>query len=85
MKENEIRMQVSAGSKKDGKRQLYVLYTRGKDTAEIRLPDYKLMDNSGFTQDEIDQLMEYTRKSQEDILAMSKEINPIKAMMKTTG
>lgn len=82
MKENEIRMQVSAGSKKDGKRQLYVLYTRGKDSAEIRLPDYKLMDNSGFTQDEIGQLVEYTRKSQDNILAISKEINPIKAIMK---
>ena len=43
------------------------------------------MDNSGFTQEEIDQLMEYTRKSQDDILARSKEINPIKAMMKTSG
>ena len=82
MKENEIRMQVSAGSKKEGKRQFYVLYTRGKDSAEIRLPDYKLMDNSGFTQDEIGQLVEYTRKSQDNILAMSKEINPIKAIMK---
>ncbi len=82
MKENEIQMQVSAGSKKDGKRQLYVLYTRGKDSAEIRLPDYKLMDNSGFTQEEIGQLVEYTRKSQDNILAMSKEINPIKAIMK---
>lgn len=82
MKENEIQMQVSAGSKKDGKRQLYVLFSRGKDTAEIRLPDYKLMDNSGFTQEEIGQLVEYTRKSQDNILAMSKEINPIKAIMK---
>ena len=82
MKENEIRMQVSAGSKKEGKRQFYVLYTRGKDSAEIRLPDYKLMDNSGFTQEEIGQLVEYTRKSQDNILAMSKEINPIKAIMK---
>ena len=82
MKENEIQMQVSAGSKKEGKRQFYVLYSRGKDTAEIRLPDYKLMDNSGFTQDEIGQLVEYTRKSQDNILAMSKEINPIKAIMK---
>ena len=82
MKENEIRMQVSAGSKKEGKRQFYVLYSRGKDSAEIRLPDYKLMDNSGFTQEEIGQLVEYTRKSQDNILAMSKEINPIKAIMK---
>ncbi|MBP3296625.1 MAG: hypothetical protein J6M27_08590 [Lachnospiraceae bacterium] len=82
MKENEIQMQVSAGSKKDGKRQLYVLFSRGKDTAEIRLPDYKLMDNSGFTQEEIGQLVEYTKKSQDNILAMSKEINPIKAIMK---
>jgi hypothetical protein len=82
MKENEIRMQVSAGSKKEGKRQFYVLYTRGKDSAEIRLPDYKLMDNSGFTQEEIGQLVEYTRKSQDNILAMSKDINPIKAIMK---
>lgn len=82
MKDPEIRMQVSAGAKKQGKRRLYVLYTRGNDTAEIMLPDYQLMDHSGFTEEEIGQLMEYTRKSQEDIMAMSKEINPIKAMMK---
>ena len=85
MNNTEIHMQISAGSQKQGKRQLYVLYTRGNDTAEIMLPDYKLMDNSGFSEEEIEQLMEYTRKSQEDILAKSKEINPIKAMMKTSG
>jgi hypothetical protein len=82
MDEKEVRMLVSPGAKKDGVKQIYVMFTRGTQTAEIVLPEYRLLSNNGFTQEETEQLIRYAKDSKDRILGLAKEVNPIKAMMK---
>lgn len=82
MDEKEIRMMVSPGAKKDGVKQIYVMFTRGSQMAEIVLPEYRLLSNNGFTQEETEQLIRYAKDSKDQILGLAKEVNPIKAMMK---
>ena len=82
MNDKEVRMLVSSRSKKNGVAQIYVMFTRGVHTAEIVVPEYRLLSNNGFSQEETEQLIRYAKDSQEQILALAKEVNPIKAMMK---
>ncbi len=77
----EIKMSVSAMTRTDNKKAVYVLFTDDRKSAEFAIPECKLIRNDGFAADEIDQLMQYVKNEQDSILDVAKGINPLKAFM----
>ena len=80
---NEIKMNVSLLTTSGDKRVIYVVFTDGDKSAELMLPEVSVVSNKGFSDEEISQLKDYVENQQDEIYNIAKEINPIKAMMKT--
>lgn len=76
-----MNMSVSSIVSKDGKREIYVLFSEGGRSAEGKLSDYKMISNKGFTQEEVDMLESYMRKETDRILQMAKNINVMDAFL----
>ena len=74
-------MSVSSIVSKDGKREIYVLFTEGSCSAEGRLSDYKMISSKGFTQEEVDMLEAYMRRETDRIVQMAKNINVMDAFL----
>lgn len=70
-----MNMSVSSIVSKDGKREIYVLFTEGTCSAEGRLSDYKMISNKGFSQEEVDMLEAYMHRETDRIVQMAKNIN----------
>lgn len=76
-----MKMSVSSIVNKNGKREIYVLFTEGSRSAEGRLSDYKMINSKGFTEEEIAALETYMRQETNTILQMAKGINVLDAFM----
>ena len=76
-----MEMSVSSIVNKDGKREVYVLFTEGSRSAEGRLSDYKMINSKGFTQEEVTALEAYMRRETDTILRMAKSVNPMDAFL----
>lgn len=76
-----MNMSVSSIVSKNGKREIYVLFTEGSCSAEGRLSDYKLISNKGFSKEEADMLEAFMRKETDRILQMAKNINIMDAFL----
>ena len=48
----DIMMNVSSVVSKEGSKKIYVLFTDNEKTAEFVLPECKLLNNSGFSEEE---------------------------------
>ena len=80
--EQELRMTVSGIVPKDGRQNIYVVFEDGTRKAEGCVPDCVIINNVGFKEDEVKMLELYMKQQQDEIRAMAKVINPIKAFMK---
>ena len=82
---SEIKMSVSPVFRKDGAKSIYVLFSDGDKNAELMLPDtgesVKVMKNSGFSDDEINNLIDYVENSRDDITAIAAKVTPLKAFL----
>ena len=78
----EIKMSVSLLSTSGDKRVIYVVFTDGDKSAEFVCPEGRVVNNKGFSDEEIEQLTDYVNNSQDEIYKIAKEINPIKSFMK---
>ena len=76
-----MNMSVSSIVNKDGKREIYVLFTEGTCSAEGRLSDYKMISNKGFSQEEVDMLEAYMHRETDRIVQMAKKINVMDAFL----
>lgn len=76
-----MNMSVSSIVSKDGKREIYVLFSEGNCSAEGRLSDYKMISNKGFSQEEIDMLEAYMHRETDRIVQMAKNINVMDAFL----
>ncbi len=79
---NEIKMSVSMMTRTKDKKAMYVQFQDNTRMAEFELPELKLLYNKGFSDEEINQLMDYIKNEMDYIYSLSKKVNPIKAMMK---
>lgn len=77
----EIKMSVSAMTRKDDKKGVYVLFTDENNTAEFMLPECKLVNNAGFSDEDINRLKDYLDNQQEYIFSLAKQINPLKSFI----
>lgn len=76
-----MNMSVSSIVNKDGKREIYVLFTEGTCSAEGRLSDYKMISNKGFSKEEVDMLEAYMHRETDRIIQMAKNINVMDAFL----
>ena len=76
-----MNMSVSSIVSKDGKREIYVLFTEGERNAEGRLSDYKMISSRGFTREENAMLEAYMRREKDRILQMAKSVNVMDAFL----
>ncbi len=79
----DITMSVSSMTRNGDNKAVYVFFRDGKKSAEFALPECRIVDNSGFDEDEIEKLLEYVDGERDSIFRMAREINPVKALMKT--
>ena len=78
---SEIKMSVSTMTRTKDSKAVYVLFEDGEKNAEFALPEGKLVNNRGFSDEEIKQLADYVENEQDSIFALAKEINPMKAFL----
>ena len=78
---SEIKMSVSSMTRTKDDKAVFVLFEDGDKNAEISLPACKLVNNKGFSEEEISQLVDYVRNEQDSIYAIAKQINPMKAFL----
>ena len=77
----ELKMSVSSMTRTKDNKAVYILFTDGEKSAELSLPEGKIISNKGFSDEEIAGLKYYICNNQETIYAMAKKVNPVKAMM----
>ena len=78
---NEIKMSVSSMTRTKYNKAVYVLFQDRDKNAEFSLPGCKLLNNRGFSTEEISQLKDYINNEQERIYSLAKEVNPMRAFM----
>lgn len=80
--QDEMKMSVSSIVSKEGRREIYVLFSEGSRSAEGRISDYRIIHSNGFTQEEVAMLELYMRREKDTILRMAKNINVLDAFLK---
>ena len=74
-------MSVSSMTRNKDNKAVYVLFQDGDKSAEISLPGCSLINNHGFSDEEIAQLTDYVENEQDSIYELAKQINPMKAFL----
>lgn len=77
----ELRMSVSSLTHTKDNKAVYILFTNGNKSAELSLPECKVINNSEFTDEEVAGLKFYIKNDRETIYALAKKVTPVKAMM----
>ncbi len=78
-------MELKISGIMDKNRTIYLEYIDGDRSAEIIIPDYKLLRNDGFSKEEIDGLMQYSRDNSLEFFNRAKKINPMTAFLGKSG
>lgn len=76
-----MNLQISGITGKE-KKVAYLNFDDGNKSAEIRIPDCKILNSKGFTQEELKHLEIYTKANKEKFWEQAKQMNPMKAFMK---
>ena len=82
MSEN-ISMSVSSPIVKGEKKLVYVLFSEDGKTAEFEAPGAVLVNNTGFSHDDIEVLKDYVLSNWNTIFDMAKNIDPMKAFLES--
>lgn len=78
---DELTLQISGISVKDGKKQACVRFTDKDRYAEGTIPDCVINRSEGFTDEEKKQLEDYLRSNLDELKKASAKINPLNAIM----
>ena len=77
----ELKMSISPAMGEKGQKTIYVMFQDATRYLEIRLPDYKVVRNDYFTDEEVSQIILYTKSEAEHITELARGLNPVKALM----
>lgn len=81
---DEVRLDISGVSEKNGKKRAYVRFSRGKDYAEGYIPDCVLTKVQGFSEEETGQLVDYLKANLTELKKRAAAVNPLNAIMGKT-
>lgn len=76
-----VKMSVSQVFSKNGEKYAFVSFTDGTKSAEGRIPQCKIISNSGFEEDELKQLEDYMDRELARLKKMAAGINVMRAFM----
>lgn len=74
-------MNISSLIRKDGDKAIYVLFSDRDKEAEFVVPEGRLLNNKGFSEEEIAKLKNYLDNEQDYIYSVAKKVNPMKGFM----
>ncbi|MFR4350982.1 MAG: hypothetical protein ACLT3H_04830 [Roseburia sp.] len=74
----EMKMTHSGILVKKGRRHVSVRFERGEDVAEASLPECKVTENRGFSEEEVGGLENYLESKNDEIFLKAKEISNIR-------
>ncbi len=74
----EIKMSVSTLTRTKDSKAIYVLFTDNEKSAEFALPELQIVCNRGFSEEEIEQLKDYTDNERDRIFEIAKSVDPMK-------
>lgn len=80
---DELKMSVSPICVKDGKKYAYVSFSDGIRTAEGRIPECIITSNTGFSEDELQQLEDYMQGELGKLKKMAAGIDVMKVFLET--
>lgn len=81
--QEEIKMTYSGLFQRDGKKCARVFFERGKDAcAEAVIPNAVIEKSTGFSQEELEQLLAYLQENTSRLLEKASGINFLKSWMK---
>lgn len=72
---DNVKMSVSPVCKKDGKKYAFVSFTEGNRNAEGRIPECTITHNTGFSEEEVEQLEAYMKRELVQLKRMAAGIN----------
>ena len=78
---DEVKLDISGVTEKDGKKRAYILFTRGRDYAEGYIPECELTKIQGFTDEEKESLERYLKANLTELKKRAARVNPFTAMM----
>lgn len=78
---DELTLQISGISVKDGKKQACVRFTDKDRYAEGTIPECVITKSEGFTEEETAGLEDYLRANLSELKKASAKINPLNAIM----
>ncbi len=78
----EIKMSVSSVTQTKNGNAIYVMFEDKDRRAELVLPEYALVKNTGFSSEEISALKDYMDKEKESIYRLAKNVGIMDAFMK---
>ena len=81
--ETTVNMSVSQVFAKGKERYAFVSFTDGKKNAEGKIPDCKIISNSGFGKEEVKQLEEYMKRELASLKKMASGVNVMRAFMES--
>lgn len=77
-----MNMTISGIIEKDGEKAAYVNFEDGACKAEAIIPDCKVLNSEGFTEEEVHMLEQYLIANLADLKKEAAKISPFRAMMK---
>lgn len=80
----EVRLDISGISEKDGKKRAYIRFSCGDSYAEGHIPDCVLTKVRGFTDEEAEALAAYLRENLSELKKRAAAVNPLNAIMGKT-
>lgn len=78
---SEVKMSVSSMTRNGDSKAVYVQFMDGNKIAEFAIPDVRLVYNSGFDSDEVEQLTRYVTNEKQSILDVARKVNPMKGFL----
>ena len=79
---NSIDMTISSIVPLSGKKAAFVHFTDKDKTAEFIVPECRRVSNTGFTEDELQMLLDYVIREKDSIMDMAKGVDPLGKFMK---
>ena len=79
---NNMNMNISSIVPVNGKKAAFVNFTDKDKTAEFIVPECRRVSNTGFTEEELQMLLDYVIREKDSIMDMAKGVDPLGRLMK---
>ncbi len=80
-KEESVKMTVSPVIRQDGRQKIFVQFEKGSNKAEAIIPGCVFISNTGFGDDELDELKAWLKERQSEVLEQAKALSVMKAFL----